>query len=150
MQYARMKKIEKYDTVHEEQLIEKPEPFTPFELLAGYISHYSLFDLFFREFRYTVDDLSRERDFSLLFDILSEKTLDLDMQERLKIITLSIEQSHPDDDRAFTEKACIDLIKQLHTTLLVQERKRILQNLEPAEEEYRRQNLAFILKARSL
>lgn len=150
MQSARMKKTEKYDSISEEQIIEKPEPFTPFELLAGYISHYSLFDLFFREFRYTTDDLSRERDFSLLFDVLSNKTLDPDIQERLKIITLSIEQSHPDDDRAFTEKACIDLIKQLHTTLLIQERQGILQNLDPTEEEYRRQNLAFILKARSL
>lgn len=150
MQSARMKKTEKYDSVSEEQIIEKPEPFTPFELLAGYISHYSLFDLFFREFRYTTDDLSRERNFSLLFDVLSNKTLEPDIQERLKIITLSIEQSHPDDDRTFIEKACIDLIKQLHTTLLIQERQRVLENLNPVEEEYRRQNLSFILKARSL
>lgn len=74
----------------------------------------------------------------------------MDTLERLKIITLSIEQSHPDDDRAFVEKATLDLIRQLHTGLLIRERKTALADLSPTDEEYRRQNLAFILKARSL
>lgn len=149
LQSARMKKVETRDWDNTE-VFEKPEPFTPIEILAGYIFHYWLFDLFFREFRYTVDDLSWERDFSLLFTVVSRQEADMDTLERLKIITLSIEQSHPDDDRAFIEKATIDLIRQLHTGLLIRERKKALENLTPTDEEYRKQNLAFILKARSL
>lgn len=149
LQSARMKKPEMREE-DERQIFEKPEPFTSVEILAGYIFHYWLFDLFFREFRYTVDDLSWERDFSLLSTVVSRQEADIDTLERLKIITLSIEQSHPDDDRAFVEKATLDLIRQLHTGLLIRERKKALADLSPIDEEYRRQNLAFILKARSL
>jgi DNA primase len=151
LQSSRLKKISpENEYLKDQEIAEKGEPFTSIEILAGYIFHYWLFDLFFREFRYTVADLSWERDFSLLFDVVSQNQLDIDAHERIKIITLSIEETHPDDDRAFVEKACIDLIKQLHIALLIRERNRVLENLTPADEQYRRKNLDFILKARTL
>ena len=49
----------------------KKEDFTSPELLAGYISRYDLLDLFFREFRYTLEDFPKEGGFSLLFSVVS-------------------------------------------------------------------------------
>ncbi len=95
--------------------------FTPSELLAGYISSYSLLDLFFREFRYTQEDLSREGNFSLLSAVISGTVRDPDDQERLKIISLSLESTHLDENKTALEKACLQLIKNVHSDLLVSE-----------------------------
>ena len=100
--------------------------FTPSELLAGYISSYNLLDLFFREFRYTQEDLSREGNFSLLFAVISGTVRDPDDQERLKIISLSLESLHPDEDTAQIQKVCTDLLKNLHIELLIAEKNRAL------------------------
>ena len=58
LQSARFKKNLSSDATSSEQSVTKPEPFTSLEILAGYIFRYELFDLFFREFRYTLADLS--------------------------------------------------------------------------------------------
>ncbi len=138
------------ETQSDDEPVSKMEPFTPIELLAWYISRYTLLDLFFREFRYTLDDLSSERDFSLLFHILSGKEFDPEDDERIKIIILSIEETHPDEDQASVEKATIDLIKQLHRILILTERSRALSALSVDSDDYRRLNATLIQKARSL
>ena len=78
--------------------------------------------MFFREFRYTTDDLSREGNFSLLFSVISGRSLDPEDEERLKIIALFLESSHPEEDTEQIYKACTDLLKILHTDLLIAER----------------------------
>ncbi len=138
------------ETQSDDEPVSKMEPFTPIELLAWYIFRYTLLDLFFREFRYTLDDLSSERDFSLLFHILSGKEFDPEDDERIKIIILSIEETHPDEDQASVEKATIDLIKQLHRILILTERSRALSALSVDSDDYRRLNATLIQKARSL
>jgi hypothetical protein len=92
------------------------------ELLAGYIYRYELFDLFFREFRYTLEDLPKEGNFSLLSVVISRGSLDPDDEERLKIISLSLEATHPDEDTLQIQKAFADLLKNLHKDLLIAEK----------------------------
>ncbi len=58
LQSVRLKKNHSSDIYSSEESVTKPEPFTSLEILAGYIFRYELFDLFFREFRYTLGDLS--------------------------------------------------------------------------------------------
>ncbi len=100
--------------------------FTPTDMLAWYIYRYELFDLFFREFRYTLEDLPKEGNFSLLSTILSRGSIDPDDEERLKIISLSLEATHPDEDLAQIQKASADLLKNLHKDLLIAEKNRAL------------------------
>lgn len=100
--------------------------FAPSELLAAYIWSYDFLDLFFREFRYTQDDLSREGNFSLLSAVISGTVRDPDDQERLKIISLSLESTHPDEDKAQMKKVCTDLLKNIHIELLIAEKNRAL------------------------
>ena len=152
LQSARFRKNNTSDTTSSEELVTKPEPFTSLEILAWYIFRYELFDLFFREFRYTLADLSWERDFSLLHDVLAsrETELELDTLERIKIITLSLEEIHPDEDHARIEQAITDLIKQLHRILIIHERAQALSELDIATDAYRQLNITFIQKALSL
>jgi DNA primase len=124
----------------------KKDTFTPSELLAGYIYLYDLLDLFFREFRYTQDDLSREGNFSLLFSVISGNSLDPDDEERLKIISLSLESTHPDEDTAQIQKSCTDLLKNIHTELLIAEKNQALASGKPLLEVQQ----VFIQKAISL
>ncbi len=93
------------------------------DYLAGYISNYQLFDLFFTEFRYTPEDLFSERDFSLLEKVIQKKPLDSEDGEILKVIALHLENIHPDEDASATsvQKAFLDAIKSLHKRLLRQE-----------------------------
>ena len=100
---------------------EKAPGFAPSEILAGYIQSYGLLDLFFREFRYTVDDLPHEEGFLLLISVVSARALDLEDIERLKVIALFLESTHPDEDNAQIERSCTDLLKKLHTDLLIRE-----------------------------
>ena len=102
------------------------EVFSPSELLAGYIWSYDFLDLFFREFRYTQEDLSREGNFSLLSAVISGILRDPEDEERLKIISLSLESTHPDEDRVQMQKVCTDLLKNLHIELLIAEKNRAL------------------------
>jgi hypothetical protein len=85
-------------------------------------------DLFFQEFRYTLDDFPSEGNFSLIFSVASGKTLDPEEEERLKIISLSLESIHPDEDMIHIHKACIDLLKKLHTQFLISERDEALKS----------------------
>ncbi len=149
VQQARYKKIDTTKIAESAEIPTESIPFTYIELLAGYISHYTLLDLFFQEFRYTLPDLSWERNFSLLSDVVSGKALDLETNERLQIACLSIEQSHPDADRALIEKACIGLIKKLHAALLIQERNNALEWLILGNREYSEKNNFYIQKALS-
>lgn len=82
--------------------------------------------MFFREFRYTLEDLPKEGNFSLLSTILSRGSIDPDDEERLKIISLSLEATHPDEDLAQIQKASADLLKNLHKDLLIAEKNRAL------------------------
>ncbi len=95
------------------------------EILAAYIRQYSFLDLFFREFQYTLSDLSLERDFSLLSAVVSSQTLDLDQEERIKVIMLSLENLHSEEDMGIITKVFLDLIKKLHAILLVHEKNRL-------------------------
>jgi DNA primase len=114
-----------YRTKEEKEEVTK-ETFTIGELLAWYISRYDFFDLFSREFRYTTEDLSEEGIFALLSHVISRDPLDSDDEERLKIISLSLEEKHPEEDRSTLEKATLQLIKKLHEILLVSEYKKSL------------------------
>lgn len=123
----------------------KKEDFTSPELLAGYISRYDLLDLFFREFRYTLEDFPKEGGFSLLFSVVSWQKLDTEDEEKLKIIDLSLESWHLDDATAATQ-ACIQLIKKLHETLILSLYQKELASGKPLLEVRN----AFIPKARAL
>lgn len=102
------------------------EVFSPFDLLAWYISSYNLFDLFFGEFHYTIEDFPRDGNFSLLSRVLSRNTLDPEDDERLKVICLALEEQHPDEDESVMRSAVIQLVKKLHESLLYAEYKKIL------------------------
>ena len=69
----------------EEMETVKKEDFTSPELLAGYISRYDLLDLFFREFRYTHDDLTGMEDVALLMRLLSDSLEEQD-REYLRVL----------------------------------------------------------------
>ena len=112
----------RYSLKTEEETPLHADTFTVAELLAGYIYRYELFDLFFREFRYTLEDLPKEGNFSLLSVVISRGSLDPDDEERLKIISLSLEATHPDEDTLQIQKAFADLLKNLHKDLLIAEK----------------------------
>ena len=150
VQFSRTKKFEPSSEWVGQEVTQREDIFTPIELLAGYIFHHEFFDLFFREFRYTLDDLSWERDFSLLQQVVSRASLDIEDLERIKIIALSLEQIHPDEDLSSSEKATRDLIKQLHTSLLIRERNHALDALLPSDPLYFQKQIFYIQKAREL
>ena len=116
----------RYTTKVEEDAAPKADIFTVAELLAGYIYRYELLDLFFREFRYTKDDFPLEGGFSLLSTLIGRTLLDPDDEERLKIISLSLESTHPDEDMIQIQKVFSDLLKNLHKELLIAEKNRAI------------------------
>jgi hypothetical protein len=102
-------------------------------------------DLFFREFRYTLEDFPKEGGFSLLFSVVSWQKLDTEDEEKLKIIDLSLESWHL-DDTATAAQACIQLIKKLHETLILSLYQKELASGKPLLEVRN----VFIPKARAL
>lgn len=124
--------------------------FTPAELIAGYIEKYHFLDLFFQEFRYTREELSWEGNFSLLFSIISWQVQDTEDEERLKVIALSLENQHPDEDKNQIKKAFSDYIKKLHTELLIRERNLALSRIEPGTSASLETQQSFVQKAISL
>lgn len=103
------------------------ESFTQEELLAWYIFRYSLFPLFSQEFQYTLADFPHEGNFSLLSHIASQVPLEPEEEERLKILSLHLESTHPDEDTTQIHKVFSDLLKRLHSDLLAIEKKRALE-----------------------
>ncbi len=124
--------------------------FTPAELIAGYIEKYNFLDLFFQEFRYTREELSWEGNFSLLSSIISWQAQDIEDEERLKVISLSLENQHPDEDKNQIQKAFSDYIKKLHTELLIRERNLALSHIEPGTSTSLETQQLFVQKAISL
>ncbi len=124
--------------------------FTPAEFLAGYIIKYDFLDLFFQEFRYTQGDFPQEGSFSLLFSVISRQVRDPEDQERLKILALSLESQHPDEDQNQIRKAFSDYIKKLHTELLIRERDLALSLAEPGTPSSLETQQSFVQKAISL
>lgn len=113
--------------IQEEKVTFSKESFTLEELLAGYIYRYSLFDLFSREFQYTWADFPHEGNFSLLSHVIRQEPLEPDDAERLKILALHLESTHPDEDMIQIHKVFSDLLKRLYSDLLVSEKKRAIE-----------------------
>jgi hypothetical protein len=115
-----------YRTSEEKEVFTK-ETFTPEELLAWYIFRYSLFDLYSREFQYTWADFPHEGNFSLLSNVIRQTPLEPDDAERIKIIALHLESTHPDEDMKQIQKVFSDLLKRLYSDLLASEKKRAIE-----------------------
>lgn len=82
-----------------QNLPKKPEnPESNFEmdnyaLLSGYLVKFSLFDLFFSKFSYTIDDIKNIPEAAFLYRVLSGESLDDEDTERLAVVELYIEEN---------------------------------------------------------
>ena len=109
------------------------------DLIAGYIYRYQFLDLFSDNFLYTVDDLKDNPDTVLLFRTLISQ-LETDDIEFLRIIDLHLESDYIDANPELIERAFRDLLRRLHTALLIFEKNKKLMHLDPNSDE------AYILR----
>lgn len=106
------------------------------ESIAWYIRSYHLSDLFSREFRYTLDDLTEVRDFDILTRVLREESLDDMTRERVSQIELYLEDTYADSTQEKREDAFRWWIKQLHTFLFLREKDRRFRETPPEHPEF--------------
>lgn len=128
----------KYSTPDESEntVWEKKKDFSYADILAIYIKKYHYFDLFFRLFQYTLDDLQNERSFSLLTSVLQHGVLDDDQEEYFRCIDLIIEEENISLSPDLIERKCSDLIQKLHVTLFQKECREAISSLPSSSPEY--------------
>lgn len=131
---------------------EKITPFSPhiFHLLAGYIHKFSLFDLFFQKFVYTIEDIQSLPDAWLLYRIVSKNTLDESDAEEIGVIEVYIDEKFPDKHPDIVSRQFFDLLRGLHSELLERERQNLLQKISPESPEYLQTYTYLVNKARQL
>lgn len=106
------------------------------ENIAWYIRSFHLSDLFSREFRYTLDDLTAVRDFDILIRVLRGEELDDTTNERLSLIELRLEDLHGESTTPVREKAFREWMTRLHTLLFLREKEHRFTEIPPEHPEY--------------
>lgn len=131
---------------------EKLEKFSPsiFHLLAAYIHKFSLFDLFFQKFAYTVEDIYSLPNAWLLARIVSKTDLDESDKEEIGVIEVYIDETFPDQHPDIVSRQFFDLLRGLHSELLEQEKNNLLAKISPESPEYLQTYAYLINKARQL
>lgn len=120
------------------------------DIIAGYMSTFSLFDLFSQEFRYTLDDLAEVRDFSLLTSLLLGEVLDEYKRERLILAELRAEEEWREKTESKRRETFLQLITKLHAELFQDERDRTLSNVQNDDPEYLALYSKLLNRAKSL
>ncbi|MBP9779924.1 DNA primase [Candidatus Gracilibacteria bacterium] len=119
------------------------------DIIAGYIYRYQFLDLFFREFRYTNDDLTEVEDVALLMRLITDGLEDED-REYLKVLDLSLEEQNESNTKEHLERSFIDFIRKLHMFLLEKERQNRLASILPDDPLYLGIQTELMQKAKSL
>jgi DNA primase len=119
------------------------------DIIAWYIYRYQFLDLFFREFRYTHDDLTRIEGVALLIRLLTDSLQEED-QQYLKVLDLNLEERDERSTKEHIERSFIDFVKKLHALLLEKERESRLINISPNDSEYLSIHTELIQKAKNL
>jgi len=105
-------------------------------------------DLFFREFRYTHDDLTEVEDVALLIRLITNSLEDVD-REYLKVLDLHLEEQNEKSTKEHIERSFIDFVKKLHTILLEKEREKRLMHISSDDPEYLSIYTELMQKAKS-
>lgn len=120
------------------------------DLMAGYIYKYHLFDLFFAKFWYNEGQLSHIPWSRLLIDVITRKDLEDDEMEDLRTIDVYIEETysltHPD----IIEKHFLDILREIHSLLLMKEQEDILSTISPESPEFLQAYTKIIQKSQLL
>lgn len=134
------------------QPTQKIQKFSPniFSLLGAFITKFSLFDLFFEKFAYTVEDIFSLPDAWLLYRIVSKTDLDESDTEELSTIEVYIDENYPDQHPDIVSRQFFDLLKQLHAELLEQEKNKMLEKISPDSAEYLQAYAYLVNKGRQL
>lgn len=118
--------------------------------IAAYIDKFSLLDLFFANFRYTIDELSQLPWTGLLLRILQWNSLEDDEQELLRTLDLYIDETQHEQHPDVIHRHFLDLVKNLHVHLLEQEKIAIFSGIDPASSAYLEAYTGLIQKAHTL
>lgn len=118
------------------------------DIIAGYIYRYDFLDLFFREFRYTIDDLTSLWDTSLLVRLLAGNLDPADV-EALNIIDLHLEEDHAQANPELIQRAFRDIIRNFHARLLEKEKDVLLAGVDTSSSEYLSIYTKLLEKAKS-
>ena len=120
--------------------VKKQNGFERTELLAGYMRLYGYFDLFLEKFQYTTQDGMSIPSFFVIKNLLSEResgkndgAIDLD---RLSAIELFIEEDNVTLSHEIITQKFLELISYLNKTCFEQEKKLLLENIDPNSTEY--------------
>ena len=134
------------------QPTQKIQKFSPniFSLLGAFITKFSLFDLFFEKFAYTMEDIFSLPDAWLLYRIVSKTDLDESDTEELSTIEVYIDENYPDQHPDIVSRQFFDLLKQLHAELLEQEKNKMLEKISPDSAEYLQAYAYLVNKGRQL
>lgn len=130
--FNKVSNIKKYEKSEKSVSVFQPNVY---DLVAGYIYKYDFFDLFFRDFWYTVDDLLSWVGTTLLTSVL-QKSIDSDAEESLRIIALYLEQSHESATNENIQKSFTHHVKHISKLLLDSERETILSTVSQDSPEY--------------
>lgn len=120
------------------------------EKLAGYIAKFDFFDLFLKNFHYTVEELSWERDFVLLSKVVTRSPLDEDEWERLRLIEVIIEEETNTLSEALIAQTFHDMVRSLHKILFLKEKNQLLSSVSPDSGDYLRAYQTLTQRAREL
>ena len=120
--------------------VKKQTSFERTELLGGYMRLYGYFDLFLEKFQYTLEDGMFIPSFFVIKNLLSEResgkndgAIDLD---RLSAIELFIEEDNASLSQEIITQKFLELIGYLNKICFEQEKKILLENIDPNSTEY--------------
>jgi len=120
--------------------VKKQTSFERTELLGGYMRLYGYFDLFLEKFQYTLEDGMSIPSFFVIKNLLSEResgknngAIDLD---RLSAIELFIEEDNASLSQEIITQKFLELIGYLNKICFEQEKKILLENIDPNSTEY--------------
>lgn len=120
--------------------VKKKDGFERAELIAGYIRLYSYFDLFLEKFQYTLSDGMSIPSFFVIKNLLSaresgkeDENIDID---RLSVIELFIEEENTTLSQDIITGKFLELVGYLNKLCFEQEKKKLLENIDPNSTEY--------------
>ncbi|MDD2891594.1 MAG: DNA primase [Candidatus Gracilibacteria bacterium] len=120
--------------------VKKKDGFERAELIAGYIRLYSYFDLFLEKFQYTLSDGMSIPSFFVIKNLLSaresgkeDENIDID---RLSAIELFIEEENTTLSQDIITGKFLELVGYLNKLCFEQEKKKLLENIDPNSTEY--------------
>lgn len=153
--YESLYRVRKY-LLTKQKTTENETPFshhfspTVADQLAGYIDKFKLLDLFFANFRYTIDELSQLSGTGLLLRVLQGEVPDNDEDELLKTMNVYIDETQTEQHSDIISRKFLDLIRELHVALFLNERKNTLASIDPNSNEYLEAQRQFVTKGLEL